>query len=409
MAIARLSLSLRSSARSPISLHKTLRYSSRSGDGNKSHEDFLDPMTLTERKDGSKSLSNRPFTLPPGQFKPKQSLGQNFLSDQNYVNKICDTFHPHNHDDSIHGHRVVEIGPGPGALSRVLYPKYPNMTAIEIDQRAVAFLNEKLLGFHVIHQDVLTMDWKALAVECGGPLRVIANLPYYIVSQVLFSMVDACSVLKPSSTTTKTDDGVVDDESASAIDVAVVTMQLEVAKRITAKPNTKEYGIPSVVFQLYSKPTYNFKIPPTVFFPRPDVDSALITLDFRHRSPLLESGLINPLKLRKVLNASFQKRRKMLRVSLKDFLLNESKILGLIDSSSNSSSSGANSDSTGQNNPALKVPDKWATRRPESLSPTDFLQLTLDIYGDRAADLEPNQKYHEAIWRKDITRDSRSK
>ena len=87
-------------------------------------------------------VKDRPFTLPAGQFKPKQSLGQNFLSDQNYVLKICDAFT----DASADGHRVVEIGPGPGALTRVLYQRYPSMTAIEIDQRAVAFLGEKLPG-----------------------------------------------------------------------------------------------------------------------------------------------------------------------------------------------------------------------------------------------------------------------
>ena len=85
---------------------------------------------------------DRPFTLPSGKFKPIQSLGQNFLSDQNYVLKICDAFS----DDSLRGKNVVEIGPGPGALTRVLYPRYPNMTAIEIDKRAVDFLYEKLPG-----------------------------------------------------------------------------------------------------------------------------------------------------------------------------------------------------------------------------------------------------------------------
>lgn len=85
---------------------------------------------------------DRPFTLPSGKFKPIQSLGQNFLSDQNYVLKICDAFK----DGSLRGNNVVEIGPGPGALTRVLYPRYPDMTAIEIDKRAVDFLHEKLPG-----------------------------------------------------------------------------------------------------------------------------------------------------------------------------------------------------------------------------------------------------------------------
>ena len=102
-------------------------------------------LTFSKRKftdeDGD-DHRDRPFTLPSGQFKPKQSLGQNFLSDQNYVLKICDAFK----DSSPGGANVVEIGPGPGALTRVLYPRYPAMTAIEIDERAVAFLGEKLPG-----------------------------------------------------------------------------------------------------------------------------------------------------------------------------------------------------------------------------------------------------------------------
>lgn len=96
----------------------------------------------TQSDSDSDGVKDRPFTLPAGQFKPKQSLGQNFLSDQNYVLKICDAFV----DKSSDGHRVVEIGPGPGALTRVLYQRYPSMTAIEIDQRAVAFLGEKIPG-----------------------------------------------------------------------------------------------------------------------------------------------------------------------------------------------------------------------------------------------------------------------
>jgi Ribosomal RNA adenine dimethylase len=102
-------------------------------------------LTFSKKKfteEDGEDVRDRPFTLPSGQFKPKQSLGQNFLSDQNYVLKICDAFK----DSSPDGLNVVEIGPGPGALTRVLYPRYPAMTAIEIDERAVAFLGEKLPG-----------------------------------------------------------------------------------------------------------------------------------------------------------------------------------------------------------------------------------------------------------------------
>jgi Ribosomal RNA adenine dimethylase len=99
-------------------------------------------LTFSKKKDEDDDERDRPFTLPSGKFKPIQSLGQNFLSDQNYVLKICDAFN----DDSLDGKNVVEIGPGPGALTRVLYPRYPKMTAIEIDRRAVDFLFEKLPG-----------------------------------------------------------------------------------------------------------------------------------------------------------------------------------------------------------------------------------------------------------------------
>eukprot|EP01031_Cornospumella_fuschlensis_P033369 gene33369-40373_t len=109
------------------------------------------------------TIPDRPFTLPPGQFRPKQSLGQNYLSDQNYVQKIVDAFDEARRDvigevDQL-GQRVIEIGPGIGALTRVLTGRYPQMTAVEIDQRAVAFLNDKLPKLKVIHQDILQFSY----------------------------------------------------------------------------------------------------------------------------------------------------------------------------------------------------------------------------------------------------------
>ena len=325
--------------------------------------------SLSEKKDGSLAHADRPFTLPPGQFKPKQSLGQNFLSDQNFVLKICNAFN----DDSQGGKRVVEVGPGAGALSRVLYPRYPDMTAIEIDQRAVAFLADKLPGLHVIHQDVLSTDWMALAEQGGGPIRLIANLPYYIVSQVLFSLIDA-----PGS-----------------VEKAVVTMQLEVAMRICAKPNTKAYGIPSVVFQLYCAPKMNFKIPPTVFYPQPDVDSALLTLDFNKPNALVHK--VHPARLRKVLAEAFQQRRKMLRVSLKKHLQNEADARAV--------AAGIIGTTTGEPAVPAVLGDQWATRRPESLSPTDWVHFMLDLYGEAAGTAPAYQETGKTVWRRDLTRD----
>lgn len=173
------------------------------------------------------------------------------------------------------GKRVLEIGPGTGALSRSLHPLYPKMNAIEIDQRAIAFLNEKLPRFRVMRYDVLQFDWQRYAQDVGGPVSIIANLPYYIVSQVLFSLADA----------------------SEHVELAVVTMQWEVATRICARPRTKDYGIPSVVFQLYAESRMVLKIPPTVFYPVPKVDSALLSVDFTKQHPELKT--VFPDQLRK--------------------------------------------------------------------------------------------------------------
>lgn len=130
-------------------------------------------------------------------------------------------------------------------------------------------------------------------------------------------------------------------------------MQLEVAERICAQPSTKQYGIPSVIFQLYGSTKMNFKIPPTVFFPVPKVDSALVTIDFT--TPHRDLHLIEMDHLRRIVTMAFRQRRKMMRQSLKDLLLSE----------------------------ALVLPDRWATKRPEELRPEEFIQLTIDVYGTK--------------------------
>lgn len=154
--------------------------------------------------------AHRPPTLPSQEFRPKQSLGQNFLSDQNYVLKICNALV----DQSPNGRQVVELGPGPGALTRVLFRRYPEMLCVEIDPRAVALLTTAMPALAVVQSDVLQVDWTALAALRGGPLSIIGNLPYHITSQILFGLLD----------------------NHRAVRQAVVTMQLEVAQRITAPP-----------------------------------------------------------------------------------------------------------------------------------------------------------------------------
>lgn len=286
--------------------------------------------------------SNRTPTLPAGKFRPKQSLGQNYLSDQNIALKIVNSLD----DRSENGHCVIELGPGLGALTRLLLREYPEMVAVEIDGRAVELLRERY-DLTVIHSDVLEIDYSKLhelrstGLNANNRLSVIGNLPYYITSQILFTLAD----------------------HHAAVRRAVVTMQWEVAQRLVAKPRTKEYGILSVVFQLYANPRVAFKIPPTAFYPQPKVTSALVVIDFPLSRPKFP---VNTRKLRTVLTTAFRQRRKMMRQSLKGILQGK------------------------------QLPDEWATRRPEELMPQEFIALTSFIFGP-AGDDEPNSG--TPVWR----------
>ena len=243
---------------------------------------------------------------------PKQSLGQNFLRDPNTIRRIADAVR------APEGAPVVEIGPGTGALTGELLARHPGLVALEVDDRAVAHLRERLPALDVRRQDVLEVDWPALAAERGGPLYVVGNLPYYITSPILFGLVDQRAVVAE----------------------AVVMMQREVAERLVAVPRTKAYGILSVVLQRYADVKLLFKVPPTVFFPRPAVDSAVVRLAFRPDAP----GA-SPFedRLRGVVRAAFNQRRKMLRGALSAY---------------------------------GPVPEPWATQRAEELTPDDFAALT---------------------------------
>lgn len=293
---------------------------------------------------------------PKVAFKPKQSLGQNYLSDQNYVLKICNALGEGvglASKDALaiasdsRGARVVELGPGAGALSRVLHERYPDMLAIELDDRAVALLAESLPALTVLKSDVLQVDYRAVAELRGGPLVVVGNLPYYITSQILFSFVDC----------------------APSVRRAVVTMQWEVAQRLVAKPRSKDYGILSVVFQLYASPKVNFKIPPTVFYPAPKVDSALCTIDFpKTREPFSCSAT----DLRRVITTAFQQRRKMLRQSLKELLV-----------------------SVREDGTPIVLPEALGARRPEELEPKEFVILTELIFGPKPERAEGESR----VWR----------
>ncbi len=253
--------------------------------------------------------------------RPKKRLGQHFLADPNVIGKIVDAV------GAPAGAPVVEIGPGAGALTGRLLARYPALTAVEVDPEAVAHLRAAHPGLDLRQADVLDLDWAALADEKGGPLWVVGNLPYYITSPILFALLGARAHLRR----------------------AVVMIQKEVAERIVAEPGTKAYGILSVQLQLLARPAYLFSVSRHVFRPKPDVESAVLALEFDAPEP---EG-VDSAALRRVVRAAFGQRRKMLRNSL-----------------------GPLADEAGR-----PLPDAFAARRPEALTPAEFVALTRALFG----------------------------
>jgi 16S rRNA (adenine1518-N6/adenine1519-N6)-dimethyltransferase len=216
-------------------------------------------------------------------MRPKKSLGQHFLTDQNIIEKIADSI------PAGPGHRVIEIGPGTGALTDVLLQRFDDVHAVELDQRAIEVLREKYPKLPVHHKDVLEIDWQELSIG-KQQTHVVGNLPYYIVSQILFSLLKARSYFA---------DG-------------LLMMQKEVAERLVADIRTKAYGILSVQTQLMSSPEILFPVSRHCFNPPPNVESAMVRLHF-------DKGALacSDAHLKTVVRTAFNQRRKKLSNSLK--------------------------------------------------------------------------------------------
>lgn len=219
-------------------------------------------------------------------FKTKKSLGQHFLTDKNILHKITDAVR------AQPGDRIIEIGPGTGALTHFLAEKFEDIHAVEIDRRAAEVLQQSLPQIKVLQQDVLKADWPALA-DTGKSVHVAGNLPYYITSPILFALLEHRNLFKE----------------------AVLMMQKEVAERLVAKPAGKQYGILSVQTQLFSSPELLFHVSPNSFSPPPKVMSSVVRLVF-NKGPLPYSDGM----LKKIVRTAFNQRRKKLSNSLKPLL-----------------------------------------------------------------------------------------
>ena len=220
-------------------------------------------------------------------FTFKKSFGQNFLTDTNILQKIVDTAEI---DKKVN---VIEIGPGIGALTEFLAENAAEVMAFEIDDRLVPILADTLRDFDnvtVINQDILKVDLAQYIAEFKNPdlpIKVVANLPYYITTPILMHLI----------------------ESGIPFSEFVVMMQKEVADRISAQPNTKAYGSLSIAVQYYMTAKVAFIVPRTVFVPAPNVDSAILKM-VRRDQPAVE--VQDEKFFFKVSKASFVHRRKTL-------------------------------------------------------------------------------------------------
>ncbi len=221
-------------------------------------------------------------------LRPKKSLGQNFLQDNNVSQKIVRLFDPKPTDT------IVEIGPGKGALTTLLLNIVPHLTVIELDDRLIEELRQTFgEKISVIHNDVLQVSLGSLSPDSGNKIRLIGNIPYNITSPILFHVID----------------------HAEHINDFVVMMQTEVAQRLVAKPRTKEYGILSIFLQYYCTPKILFSVSRNSFYPIPAVSSTVVYLDF---ATSFTPKASNDKVFRKIVRGTFGTRRKTLRNGLKN-------------------------------------------------------------------------------------------
>lgn len=227
------------------------------------------------------------FDMSMKEFRPKKSLGQNFLHDANVVQKIIRAFHP------LPTEQIIEIGPGKGALTSLLLQALPHLTAVELDTALAASLQEQFgEKLTILQQNILEVDLASLQTAQEKKIRLIGNIPYNITTPILFHVV----------------------ESRAVVHDFVVMMQTEVAQRIIAKPRTKDYGILSIFLQYYCTPKVLFSVSRNSFFPIPQVSSTVLQLDFSQPFPVQAQ---NDQAFRTIVRGTFGKRRKTLRNGLR--------------------------------------------------------------------------------------------
>lgn len=225
-------------------------------------------------------------------FHFQKKFGQNFLIDTHVLERIISEAGVTKDDF------VVEIGPGIGTMTQYLCEAAGAVAAVEIDKNLIPILHDTLSEYdnvEIINNDILKVDIAALAKEKNGgkPIKVVANLPYYITTPIIMGLF----------------------ESHVPIESITVMVQKEVADRMQCGPGSKDYGALSLVVQYYAKPEIVANVPPNCFMPRPNVGSAVIRLT-RHETPLVE--VADEKLMFRLIRASFNQRRKTLVNGLKN-------------------------------------------------------------------------------------------
>ncbi len=223
-------------------------------------------------------------------FHFQKKYGQNFLIDPRVLDKIIDAAEICNDDF------VLEIGPGIGTMTQSLAEKAREVCAVEIDSKLIPILEETLRGYDnvtILNEDIMKVDIAGLAAKRneGKPIKVVANLPYYITTPIIMALF----------------------EKNVPLESVTVMVQKEVADRMQVGPGTKDYGALSLAVQYYASPYIVANVPPNCFIPRPAVGSAVIRLS-RHAKPPVE--VRDPVFMFRLIRASFNQRRKTLQNSL---------------------------------------------------------------------------------------------
>lgn len=224
------------------------------------------------------------------QFVFQKKFGQNFLIDSHVLDKIIQTA------DVTKEDMVLEIGPGIGTMTQYLAEAARQVIAVEIDANLIPILKETLDGYKnvsIIHQDILKVDIRHLAETGNGgkPIKVVANLPYYITTPIIMGLF----------------------EQHVPIKTLTVMVQKEVASRMKSGPGSKDYGALSLAVQYFAKPYLAANVPPNCFIPRPAVGSAVIRLTCHEKPPV---NVEDEKLMFSLIRASFNQRRKTLQNGL---------------------------------------------------------------------------------------------